>query len=416
MPPGILLPQPVRLALSRLNNAGFEAFIVGGCVRDSLLGLAPHDWDIATSAAPEQIAAVFSSFRCVFTGARHGTVTVLVPPLALEITTFRKDALYTDHRHPSSVMFTTSLKHDLCRRDFTVNAMAYHPQTGLLDPFGGQQDLNAQLIRCVGKPNERLDEDALRILRALRFSAQLGFAIEEATLQAVLQKATLLSFVSNERKTGEISRLLVCKSLQAAMPPCQSVFAAWWPLLGKMPTCQWQRAVFAMQTLPPILHLRLGALLFGVWDQTQQGLSFLLSDLHTLCFSSQTKKALSALLLGLLAPIELSYPALKRRLQTWGPTRTKEQILLSRALLMQPAPNLTRAHTMVEDVLQKNECYQISQLAVTGGDLLALGLSGKQIGRALNQLCAAVIDEACPNTKTTLLAYCAQALENGAFA
>ena len=173
-----LLPAPVQRALSMLGEAGFSAYVVGGCVRDWVLGIPPHDFDICTSAAPEEMKEIFRDERTIETGIKHGTLTVLMEGEPLEITTFRLDGDYLDGRHPSSVSFTRNIEEDLSRRDFTINAMAYSPREGLCDPFGGQADCKAGIIRCVGEPERRFTEDALRILRALRFSARLGFPIE----------------------------------------------------------------------------------------------------------------------------------------------------------------------------------------------------------------------------------------------
>lgn len=181
--------ENVDTAINLLQSAGFEAYAVGGCVRDSLLGKTPNDWDITTSAKPEDMKSVFADFHCIDTGIKHGTVTVVIDGEPLEITTFRLDGEYEDNRHPKSVTFTSDLGADLGRRDFTVNAMAYSKMTGTVDLFGGQNDLKNKIIRCVGDPDRRFNEDALRILRALRFASALDFEIEEKTAQSLLKTA-----------------------------------------------------------------------------------------------------------------------------------------------------------------------------------------------------------------------------------
>ncbi|MCL2619039.1 MAG: polynucleotide adenylyltransferase, partial [Defluviitaleaceae bacterium] len=191
------LPGKVAELVDRLNCAGYEAYAVGGCVRDTLMGREPKDYDITTSATPTQVAAVFP--RVAATGIEHGTVTVLLGAQAYEVTTFRLDGEYLDSRRPSSVTFTTSLEDDLSRRDFTMNAVAFHPDRGYIDPFGGAGDIAAGCIRCVGDPSQRFGEDALRMLRAVRFSAQLGFAVEAATLEAIGRQAHTIANVSAER-------------------------------------------------------------------------------------------------------------------------------------------------------------------------------------------------------------------------
>ena len=208
----LTLPAPVSDLLGRLTRAGFSAYVVGGCVRDSLLGLEPHDWDICTSALPDQMQEVFRDDRTVDTGLKHGTLMVIVDHEPYEVTTFRVDGDYTDHRHPDSVVFVDDLTKDLARRDFTVNAMAWSPDAGLQDPFAGQQDLSANLIRCVGKPEQRFEEDALRVLRALRFASVYDFAIEPDTASAIRKKAPDLKLVAGERIREELLKLLCGKA------------------------------------------------------------------------------------------------------------------------------------------------------------------------------------------------------------
>lgn len=219
------VPAAAREALSRLTAAGFEAYLVGGCVRDALLGREPGDWDITTAALPEQTEAVFAGERIIETGLKHGTVTVLLEGLPLEITTFRTETGYADHRHPDSVAFTHSLEEDLARRDFTINAMAQNQSGELADPFGGQSDLTNKIIRCVGDPYARFNEDALRILRALRFASQLDFEIDPATAAAALALKDTLALVSKERLAVELTKLLLG-------PGVRRIVTAYWPILA----------------------------------------------------------------------------------------------------------------------------------------------------------------------------------------
>lgn len=203
----IRVPEKGQYIIETIKAAGFDAYVVGGCVRDSILGRQPEDWDITTSARPEQVKALFA--RTIDTGLQHGTVTVMLDKDGFEVTTYRLDGEYEDSRHPKSVTFTPDLREDLKRRDLTINAMAYNEQSGLVDLFGGLEDLNAGVIRCVGDPRERFGEDALRILRAIRFSAQLGYTIEPETLSAVRQLAPALSRISAERIQAELVKLLM---------------------------------------------------------------------------------------------------------------------------------------------------------------------------------------------------------------
>ena len=202
------IPQEVLFVLERLNAAAFEAFCVGGCVRDTLLGRSPADWDVTTNALPEQIKACFADCRLLETGIRYGTVTVLVDQMPIEVTTYRADGVYLDHRHPEQVSFSSKLEDDLARRDFTVNAMTYHPAQGLIDVFGGEDDLHAGILRCVGDPARRFEEDALRILRCLLFASELGFSIEQKTDAVLREKRESLSSISGERIRESLLRLL----------------------------------------------------------------------------------------------------------------------------------------------------------------------------------------------------------------
>ncbi len=229
----IRIPAPAAEIIDKLNSHGYEAYIVGGCVRDMLLGREPGDWDITTSALPRQVKQVFK--RTVDTGIQHGTVTVLIGKAGYEVTTYRVDGEYLDGRHPDTVSFTPDLREDLRRRDFTINAMAYNSMKGIIDEFGGQEDLRAGIIRCVGNPMDRFSEDALRILRAIRFSAQLGFEIEEKTWEAICASAPSLARVSKERIQVELTKLLLSGHPEhmalvwesGISPMCHRRFTAW---------------------------------------------------------------------------------------------------------------------------------------------------------------------------------------------
>ncbi len=223
------IPERVQMILDRLESAGYEAYIVGGCVRDSIMGFAPHDFDVTTSALPEETEQVFSSMRVIETGIKHGTVTVLTDGIPVEITTYRVDGEYHDSRRPESVSFTRSLKEDIARRDFTMNGIAYSPKRGLFDEFGGAEDIRRGVIRCIGEPERRFQEDALRIMRGLRFSASLGFGIEENTATAMLDCRALLKNISAERVFAELSGLLTGRNsdqnLRRVMSEFREIFA-----------------------------------------------------------------------------------------------------------------------------------------------------------------------------------------------
>ena len=228
-----LLPAPVLCALSMLEAGGFSAYVVGGCVRDWVLGIPPHDFDICTAATPKEMKEIFKGERTIETGIRHGTLTVLMDNEPLEITTFRLDGDYLDGRHPSSVSFTRKVEEDLSRRDFTINAMAYSPKDGLIDPFGGQKDCQDGIIRCVGEPERRFQEDALRILRALRFSARLDFPIEPETAKAIFQLKENLEKISKERIAVELTGLLMGKKAGEILDRFWDVIIFVLPSLGE---------------------------------------------------------------------------------------------------------------------------------------------------------------------------------------
>ncbi len=274
VPSELSAPPAARKAIIRLQAAGFPAYMVGGCVRDSLLGRVPGDWDVTTAALPEQVEAVFAGERIIETGLKHGTVTVLLDGLPLEITTFRTESGYADHRHPDAVAFTPSLTEDLARRDFTINAMAFNPSTGLQDPFGGQADLRARIVRCVGDPMQRFEEDALRILRALRFAAQLDFTIEPATAAAAHALRDTLALVSRERIAVELSKLLCGPAARRILVEYWGILAVPLPELAPMAgldqRCKYhcydvlEHSAAAVEAVPPEPILRWSALLHDV--------------------------------------------------------------------------------------------------------------------------------------------------------
>ena len=257
----ILIPSYVQTVLERLNARGHEAFAVGGCVRDTMDGREPSDWDVCTSALPGETKAAFSGFRVIETGIRHGTVTVLSEGRPVEITTYRVDGVYSDGRHPDSVSFTASLREDLARRDFTMNAMAFAPGTGVVDPFGGQEDLRRGLLRCVGDPSARFSEDALRILRALRFSAVYGYRIEPETAAAAHSLRQTLGAVSPERRLTELRKLLTGGEAAQVLAGFSDVLAAAVPGLGENTALDRAEAV---GQAPRELDVRLGLLLRGL--------------------------------------------------------------------------------------------------------------------------------------------------------
>lgn len=392
----IKVPEEVRSIMERLTEAGYEAYCVGGCVRDSLLGRAPEDWDITTSALPEQVKSLFSN--TVDTGIQHGTVMIVRKGTGYEVTTYRIDGEYKDGRHPEQVTFTRSLEEDLKRRDFTINAFAYNEETGLVDLFGGLDDLDAKVIKAVGDPNKRFEEDALRIMRAIRFSAQLGFEVEEKTYDAISSHADRLAQVSMERIRVEFEKTLVSKNsgkvkeffqlgmgeniLPGYAKRCEDFdeeIAASYSGLGEE-----ERRYLLLADLLRYLSA----------DEAKDALRKMKYDNKTVTMVSRTLQYQETC-------CEADKVSIKRALNEEG-----EEIFFL-ALQMKEAvtkESFSAVREMAKEILDKQEPYTIGQLAVTGNDLKEEGISeGTQIGETLQKLLEQVILEPEKNTKEDLI-------------
>lgn len=349
--PNILPPGHILHIISRLEARSFEAWCVGGCVRDAFLGCEPSDWDIATSALPEETLGCFPELKAIETGRAHGTITLVTPHGPVETTTYRVDGEYTGHRRPAGVSFSRDITRDLSRRDFTVNAMAWHPDRGLLDPFGGQSDLAAHILRCVGDPARRFDEDALRILRGVRFAAALGFEIEKDSLAAALGCLGLLGSLSGERTRSELTRLLCAPGAQPVLDRYAPIVLAALPELSSLP---------ALEDVPPDPILRWAALLRNCGPDAAKGL------LTRLRFPNREIAQVTRLVRQL--PMVPEDGSLAQRLCRAGLT--------------------------------------LSELAVSGADLIALGYSpGPGLGEALGSLMGAVLSGELPNRREELLSH-----------
>ena len=365
----IAVPQEVRELLLRLRAAGFAAYAVGGCVRDSLRGEAPQDWDICTSAKPQETAACFASERVILTGERFGTVTVLRGGQGYEITTFRAESGYSDSRHPDAVAFLPELRGDLLRRDFTVNAMAADAEGRVIDLFGGRDDLAAGVIRCVGRSAERFSEDALRMLRACRFAAQLGFAIEPETWAALLRCAPLCKQLSRERITEEVTKTIRSPSPQwaAAMIRC-----------GLLTSCclTGSNDLSQLSVLPPTAEAR--------WA----GFGLLVPELDFSAFR------LPAKLVKLCRMVRAHWPAPEERLG-WKRLLAAEGEEAARLLA-------TLAQTdAVDEIIASGDCVSLKTLAVSGRDFPLL--RGPALGQLLNRLLEHVLQAPADNNRETLL-------------
>ena len=386
------LPTPVLHSLFALNQAGYEAYVVGGCVRDNLMGKEPFDWDITTSALPEETLSVFQNYRTIETGIQHGTVTVIIDDTPLEITTYRVDGDYTDGRHPDKVAFTRSLAEDLRRRDFTVNAMAYHPDEGVVDLFGGTEDVSAGIIRAVGDPQTRFTEDSLRILRGLRFSATLGFDIEPATAEAIRTLSPTLSRVSAERIATELTKLLCGQDAGRILLEFSDVFERIVPYPLDYPFIAQDIA----KVLPTPLH-RYGTLFFTL------KLKEVAATAENLRFSRRLTEDLLSIIKLKAAPLSEDVPVILRLLNKLGLERL--QALLAIRAIYDNA-DYTTIGTLANTLVNQGACYRISDLTVTGADLLAIGMKpGPNLGNTLSSLLDAVMDGVCSNEKEALLNY-----------
>ena len=435
----MILPPYLLPLFSRLNEAGHHCYAVGGCVRDSLMGAAPQDYDLCTDAKPEETLSLFSDYRCIPTGLRHGTVTVLAEGHPIEITTFRTEGSYTDGRRPDWVSFTPSVEEDLSRRDFTVNAMAFSPKTGLIDPFGGQQDLKKGLLRCVGNPAKRFSEDALRILRCLRFSSVLGFSIHPDTAQALQETGSRLNLVSGERIAAELKKLLCGKEVRRILLNWSQVLGIVLPELLPMVGCPqhnpyhkfdvWGHTAAAVEAIPPKPELRLTMLFHDAGKPScaftdQAGIDHFYG--HSKISAQLAETALTRLKWDkatvetvtdlcrlhdrILTP---TLPAVKRLLHKIGPERLEQLILVKEAdTLAQSALALPRMEQhqqirrIMEQILEEQSCFSRKDLAVNGKDLLAEGVpAGPAVGQTLETLLNAVMDNKIPNQRDALLQF-----------
>lgn len=428
-------PQALR-AIEMLRAAGYEAFAVGGCVRDRLMGGEPGDWDITTSALPEETLEVFRQFRTIETGLQHGTVTVLLDGLSLEITTYRVDGDYIDHRHPGSVSFTKTLEDDLKRRDFTMNALAWNPERGLVDVFGGQDDIDKRLIRCVGEAAVRFREDGLRILRALRFAAVLGFAIEEETARAIRGEKELLKNISAERIHVELTKLLCGKHAAKILREFADVLCVPLPELEPMIGFEqhnehhchdvWEHTLAVVENSPAEPCLRWAALFHDAGkpgtfslDESDVGhfyghapRSAEMADeiMGRLRFDNESRRRVLLLVRHHDGPLENDAKFLKRKLNKLGEQGFFELLALCRADNMGQAEAYRVRQRHYDDIektarelLAGESCFSLKDLAVNGHDLVALGYKGREIGRILDGLLEAVMDEQVENSREALL-------------
>ena len=389
--------------LTRLHAAGHAAYAVGGCMRDSLLGQTPHDWDLCTSATPEQVLELFGKAHCIPTGLQHGTVTVKHGGELYEITTFRTEGAYSDGRHPDHVAFVPDVKEDLARRDFTINAMAYNAEEGLIDPFGGQNDLAAGIVRAVGEPQRRFEEDALRILRLYRFAARFGFAIDPATGQAARALCRHLDCVSEERIAEELSRLLAAPAPGAYLEA--EVLAVIFPELDAAELPESRRILDALEPGMEHVPVRLAALLCPLGEAGARAALKRLKCSNTLTGTVATLVREAA---AGMPGAALTLTA-RRFLSRYDLATITDLTALCSARHPEQAEAFAALQQEAARLVETNACCRINQLAVNGRDLMDAGIRpGPGLRRVLDALLEQVLTGQLPNEKAALLAAAAQ--------
>lgn len=410
----IELPQDVLTIMDIIKEYGAESYVVGGCVRDSLLGRNPQDWDICSPVLPSELMPLFheKGYRTIETGIQHGTFTVIINNECYEITTYRRDGKYTDNRHPDNIEFISDLEEDLARRDFTINAIAYNPNRGIIDPFCGEEDLQDGTLRCVGNAKERFQEDALRIMRALRFSATLNFSIEEQTSKAMLETAPLLQNIAVERINKEFTSILLSNNPREILMryeyvikqfiPAISVYV--YPLYDNI--CKW------VERAPKDITVRLAIFLSGIYDYQP-----ILSHLR---YDNITTNDVCTLIDHINDVYCLPTPVtMKKYLRDYGSQNLYRfiDIKLSCPYIMQIQHiRYSKCRQLLDEIIRKDECYSLRQLQVNGRDLIKLGMKpGQSIGKLLNMLLNEVIDGYIENDPIMLIARAGVLIKEGDF-
>ena len=442
---GIILPCDVISLLNKLEQAGYEAFVVGGAVRDAILGRTVNDYDITTNATPDQVMEVFQEYEIIPTGLQHGTVTVMINGDGKEITTYRADGDYTDGRHPDSVSFVTNLKEDLARRDFTINALACDKNGNVIDYYNGLEDLQNKLIKCVGVPTDRFEEDSLRILRALRFAAQLNFTIEEQTSLAMIKLVDTLDRVSRERIHVELNKMMrandagylrdllkkycviMCNLIPELVPTTKPIEG-----MSYHDSVVYNHLCNVVGNIDVPDHiLRLAAFLHDigkpqtcVFDETKQKLTFYNHDiegaaivytaLRNLRYSKEEVDDIVLLVRYHNDPTKVTTKWVKRKLVKFNGNDQKLRKLFILKLAdvkdhkyfkVWQYTKFNQLNEILDNILQEDQCFSLKKLAVNGYDMMDLGLQGEAIGGALDFLLKAVMNEQVENDKTKLIKY-----------
>lgn len=435
----MILPEQIDIALDLLENGGFETFLVGGCVRDHLMGREQKDYDITTEATPEQVIKVFDNYKVIETGIKHGTVTVIIDSLPLEITTYRQDGDYTDNRRPESVSFTKKMEEDVKRRDFTINSVCYNPKAGFVDLFGGIEDIKNKVIRAVGDSEQRFSEDALRILRAIRFSAQFGFEIEENTQEAIFKTKSLLEKISAQRIAKELNMTLAGENMQTVFLKYYEIFGIVIPEI--LPAANFnqrtkyhcydvlEHCIIAAQKVKNKPYLKLAALFHDIGKPSvfsidkngaghfygHTGQSILLTDkiLSRLKYDNLTKNKVLTLIKYHDIPIKDNEKAVKRWFNKLEPDLFFDLIELKKAdCLAQSSEFRSRIHELesvvktAQKIIEEKQCFSLKSLCINGNDLRDLGIrEGREIGKILNIILDLIIEGKLNNNKEELLDY-----------
>lgn len=433
----IEIPTRIKSALRKLHDAGYEAFVVGGCVRDALLGKEPHDWDITTSAVPNEIQNVFTDYQQINTGIKHGTVMVVIDGERIEITTYRIDGDYTDGRRPDTVSFTTNIVDDLARRDYSINACAT-TGTLLVDPFGGHDDIKNRLIRCVGDPVQRFTEDALRILRGIRFASVLNFKVEEETKKAMFECRDLLKNVSQERIAIEFCKTLLGINVRNAFLEFHEIFACIVPEIEDMVEFKqnnkyhvydvFEHSLKAVESIEPDITLRAAMFFHDIAkprcysiDENEVGhvyghpdISAQMTEkiLQRMKFSTTDIRTIIELIKYHDTQIGVNSKSVKKLLSKIGEAQFRRLLRVKRADVLAQNPiyanerleKITNIERILNKIISESCCFTLRDLAINGDDLIQLGIpKGKKIGFILNQLLEMVLSEEVENNKDALI-------------
>ncbi|MBQ6851713.1 MAG: CCA tRNA nucleotidyltransferase [Oscillospiraceae bacterium] len=442
----MVLPRSVQFCIDTLEKSGFSAYVVGGCVRDSLLGRMPHDYDLCTNAMPEEISRIFGDFQQVHSGEKHGTIGVVIDRTVYEITTFRTEGGYQDSRHPDWVRFVGQVEEDLARRDFTVNAMAYSPRTGYMDPYGGRADLQKQVLRAVGAPAARFTEDPLRILRGVRFAVRFGLRPEAETEQAMVELAPLMDKLAKERVFDELCKLLphvTASDLQRFSPILTAVIPELAPTVGFLQHNHhhaydvFTHTAYTTEAVTADPVLRWAALLHDVgkpaaftMDEQGQGhfkghaeLGAQMADaiLRRLKAPAALREQVVFLIGHHMLQLEPDKKLLRRRVSRYGEQPIRQLLILQRADysskgtgLHQDEGSFEQTRQLLDRLMEEEDCFAVKDLAVDGRDLLELGFApGPRVGACLEELLQQVLSEALPNEKDPLLQRAKEYLKEG---